>query len=95
MEFLAIARRRTERFSEQEFTALLEPEAERVRELYAAGTLRAAWSRDDVPGAVLLLECAGESDAWAVLATLPLAGRDMLEIQLLPVRGYRGFGPRG
>jgi len=96
MQFLALLRRRTETFSDADFAPLLEPEAERVRELYAQGTVRAIWSREDVPGAVSLLEAASPDEARAVVESYPLMQQGMLELQaLVPLRGYRGFGPRG
>lgn len=95
MQFFALARRRTEAFAEAEFAPLLEIEAERVRQLYEEGRLRAAWSREDVPGGVLLFECEDAREAGAAIASLPLHERDMLEVTLIPVKGYRGFGPRG
>lgn len=94
MQFLAICRRRTEAFSESDFASLLDAEAECVRAFYAEGFVRAAWGRDDVAGACLLLEAASVAQADAKLQTLPLASAGMLEVQLIPVRGYRGFGPR-
>ncbi|HEY8296880.1 MAG TPA: hypothetical protein VIG32_02530 [Candidatus Baltobacteraceae bacterium] len=94
MQFFAILRRRTETFSDAEFSPHLEAEAERVRELYASGTLRAAFGREDVLGAVLMLECGDLAGAQAAIASLPLAQRDMIDAQVIPVRGYRGFGPR-
>lgn len=94
MQFVAVVRRRTEAFTDDDFAPILEPEAEQLRALYAAGKVRAAWSREDVPGAVLLLECDGRNDAEAAMGTLPLAQRGMLEVQIIPMHGYRGFGPR-
>ncbi|MGZ3497907.1 MAG: hypothetical protein ACXVAK_10140 [Vulcanimicrobiaceae bacterium] len=94
MQFVAIVRRRTETFTEEEFAPLLEPEAERLRALNASGKVRAAWSREDVLGAVLLLESENLRDAEAVVASLPLVQREMLEAQIIPMRAYRGFGPR-
>lgn len=96
MQFLAIMRRRTEAFSSQEFEKYLEDEAEAVRSMYIAGTVRAVWSRDDALGAALLLETDSLEDAEKLLASLPLAQRNMLDREkLIPLRGYRGFGPRG
>ncbi len=95
MQVLVVCRRRTERFAEAEFAALLDPEAEAVRRLYGVGTLRQAWSRGDVAGAILLLEVADEAAARAALDTLPLYAHGMLEASLIPLHGYRGFGPRG
>lgn len=95
MQFFAVLRRRTEAFSDAEFAERLEAEAECVRSLYARGVVRGAWSREDVPGAVLLLEAPSAQAAREALESLPLLRGGMLELQFLPVRGYRGFGPRG
>ena len=94
MQVLAIARRRTESFSEEEFAALLEPEAEAIRSLYARGIVRAAWSREDVLGAVVLLEAANVDEARAFFNEAPLVARGMIEVQFIALRGYRGFGPK-
>ncbi len=95
MEILAICRRRTESFPEEEFAPLLEAEAEAVRGLYASGVLRAAWSRTDVPGAALIFEAESVEHARELLGAAPFHARGMLEVQFIPLRGYRGFGPRG
>jgi hypothetical protein len=94
VQLLAICRRRTESFSEAEFAALLDAEAEGVRVLYAAGIARNAWTREDVLGACLMLEVESVAHAEQVMAPLPLNVAGMLEIQFIPLRGYRGFGPR-
>lgn len=95
MQILAIIRRRTEAFTEAQFAQLLEPEAEVLRTMYAEGIVRSAWSREDVLGACLLLEAASLEAGKAAFARLPLAAAGMLEAQFVPLRGYRGFGPRG
>jgi muconolactone delta-isomerase len=94
-QFIALMRRKTERFTEEEFAPLLEPEAERVRELYTAGVFRTTWGRKDTPGAVILLEAESVEDARTTLETLPLVQREMIEATLIPVGPYRGFAPRG
>jgi muconolactone delta-isomerase len=94
MQILAICRRRTESFTPEQFAALLDEEAEGVRSLYGQGIVRAAWSREDVLGACLLLEAENADDAAVAMSTLPLYSRKMLEVDLIPLRGYRGFGPR-
>ncbi|MHB1021544.1 MAG: muconolactone Delta-isomerase family protein [Acidobacteriaceae bacterium] len=96
MQFLVVTSRNLEQFPLEAFTPeLLEAEAQRVRELYAAGVLRQIWRRADKPGACLLLEAASEDEAREAVSSLPLAQRDMLELvmltQLLP---YPGLGPR-
>lgn len=93
MQFLVLARRLTEKFTEEQFAPLLHPEAERVRELYAEGHLRAIWSRGDVLGACFMLECPGLAEAESIAKTLPLNIAGMLEVQIIPLRGYRGFAP--
>jgi len=88
-------RRDTERFADADFAPRLEEEAERARALYAAGFIRQAWQRGDVGGACLLAEADSEEAVRATLATLPLVKADMLEIvAVIPLKPYRGFGPR-
>ena len=95
MQFVSVVRRRTETYSDEQFAPLLEPEAEAVRKLYAQGVVRAIWSREDTPGAVMLIEAASLEDARGVVSGFPLMEKGMLELeQLIPLRGYRGFGPR-
>ncbi len=95
MQFLAIIRRRTETFSEQEFAPLLEPEAQAIRTLYSQGIVRNIWSREDTLGAVTLIEADSLDRVRAIVETFPLAQRGMLEVEaIIPLRGYRGFGPR-
>lgn len=95
MQVLAIVRRRTDTYSDEQFAPMLEPEAQAIRTLYAQGAVRAIWSREDALGAVVLLEAESVDGARQVIATLPLVQSDMAEVQMLiPMKGYRGFGPR-
>ena len=96
MQFLALSRRRTDVFPPESWTAeLIEAEGQRVRELYAAGTIRTIWRRKDTPGAVIVMEAASEEEARTAVASLPLAKRDMLEIvALTQLDPYPGFAPR-
>ena len=95
-QFIAIVRRDLEKFSEADFAPLLEPEAERARQMYAAGTVRTIYGRKDVPGAVLILEAADMDAARRALQSLPLVEKGMLAIeQFCEIGPYRGFGPRG
>jgi muconolactone delta-isomerase len=91
MQFIAISRRLTERFSDDEFAALIDAERERVRELYRDGVIRSIWSRKDMAGAVTLLECVDEAAALAAIRSLPLARRGMLELQIVPLAPYPAF----
>jgi muconolactone delta-isomerase len=95
MEVMAIVRRRTETYSEQQIATMLEPEAETIRRLYIEGVVRAIWSRNDALGAVVLFEADSLDAAREIVAAFPLVKSDMAEVQMLiPMRGYRGFAPR-
>ena len=91
MQYLVITRRRVEKFSDAQFDAVLSAEGARARELYAQGAFRALYTRGDVPGAVLVLEADDAAAAERIVASLPLARKAMMEIELIPLRPYRGF----
>ena len=95
MQFLSMSRRRVDEFPAEAFTAELSGhEAQRVKELYAAGILRQIWMRGDVPGAVLLWEAASEDEVRAAIESLPIFKAGMLElVALVPLKPYPGFGP--
>lgn len=93
MQFLSISRRLTESFSDEQFSAYIDAERERVRELYRDGIVRSIWSRKDTPGAVMLLECHDEAAAKAAVSSLPLSQRGMLEVQVVPLSPYPAFFP--
>jgi hypothetical protein len=95
VQVLAIVRRRTETYSDEQFAPMLEPEAEAVRRLHIEGVVRSIWSRSDALGAVVLLEADSLDHAREIVAAFPLVERDMAEVEMLiPMRGYRGFAPR-
>lgn len=94
-QFIAICRRAYGRFGEADFTKeLLDAEAEQARVLHAQGVFRTVWGHQSPAGAVVLIEAESRESADAVLATLPLAQRGMLDIEVLSIGPYRGFGPR-
>jgi muconolactone delta-isomerase len=96
MQFMILTRRRTESFDEADYTAeRLEAEAEGVRRLFMAGTVRQIWNRADMGGACLLIEAEVEEEVRSVLNALPLFKGGMQEtVLIVPLRPYRGFGPR-
>lgn len=95
MQFLSISRRLVDKFPAEAFTPeLLARETGRVRELYAAGTLRQIWKRSDTPGASILWEVASKAEVEAAIASLPIFQAGLLEIvSLIPLEPYPGFGP--
>jgi muconolactone delta-isomerase len=96
MQFLVLTRRKMDLFPAEAWTPeLIASESQRVRVLYAEGTVRGIWRRKDMPGAAILLEAASEDEARAAIASLPLAKQGMLEIAALTeLEPYPGFGPR-
>lgn len=93
MQFLSVSRRRTDAFPAEAFTpALLGGEAQRCKELYAAGMLRQIWKRADAGGAAILWEAASEAEVREAMASLPLYRAGLLEITIfLPLEPYTGF----
>ena len=95
MQFLALLRRNTERFTEADFAPKLPEEAEQRRRLYAQGAVRQVWNRGDLPGSGFMLEAADLAEAQQRLDTLPLVQAGMMTIEaLVPLSPYPGFGPR-
>jgi muconolactone delta-isomerase len=91
MQFLAITRRRVDDFTEAQFAEHLPAEGARARELYAAGVVREIHSRGDIPGAVLLVEAADLAEAKAAVGSLPFAQLEMMDVDYVPLKPYRGF----
>jgi muconolactone delta-isomerase len=64
-----------------------------VRVLYRDGVVRAIWTRKDAAGAVMLIEALDETTARQAVGSLPLAQREMLEVQIVPLGPYPAFFP--
>jgi muconolactone delta-isomerase len=93
MQFLTISRRRTDQFADREFAALTEAEIAQARVLYAQGFIRQLWHRGDTAGVCMIIEADSEAHVREGLETLPLARAGMLELQIVPLKPYAGFGP--
>ena len=95
MQFLSLSRRLVDKFPAEAFTPeLVARETARVRELYAAGTLRQIWKRGDMPGASILWEAPSKAEVEAAIGSLPIFQAGLLEIvALIPLEPYPGFGP--
>src|ERR1039457_3964690 len=94
MQFLTISRRVTEDCTEADLAVLAEDEFERGRALYLQDFIRQIWHRADTPGACLLVEAESEQQVRETLSTLPFFQAGMLEILVIPLKPYAGFGPR-
>jgi muconolactone delta-isomerase len=92
MQFLTISRL-LPGVSGDSLAFLGKQESQRARTLYVEGHLRQIWYRDDTSGACLLWEADSEDQVRNMLATLPFAKAGLLEITIIPLRPYAGFGP--
>jgi muconolactone delta-isomerase len=93
MQFLTISER-AKGFTDADFAARIEAEAQQARTLYSEGFLRQIWHRSDRPGACLLFEAASEEEVRERLNTLPFVRAGMLDVTIIPLKPYGGFGPR-
>ena len=90
MQFVVIARNRTESFAKEEFDELRPEERRVVRTLHEQGFIRNAWLCDD-GRAILLMESSDKLKIVAALGTLPFSQRGMLDCQVIAVRQFEGF----
>jgi muconolactone delta-isomerase len=88
-----VSRRRSERFTDAEFAALVPQEIAQARALYERGFIRQIWHRADVGGACIVVEAASESEVREQLNMLPLVRGEMLEVTIIPLKPYAGFCP--
>jgi len=91
MQFLTLSRRK-ERV-EPPGNELAEAEVQRARVLYARGYMRQLWHRTDGPGACVLWEVEDEGQLWELLKSLPFFQAGMVEVSVIPLRPWAGFGP--
>ena len=93
MQFLSISHRQGD-FTEADYAALVEDEAQRARVMYSEGHVRQIWHRADTPGACIVWEADTEEQVREKLNTLPFARAGMIEISIIPLKPYAGFRPR-
>ena len=78
--------------TESQFTdQLLKEEAKHVWQLHQSGVIRELYFRADRDAAVLILECATQEEAKAVLSTLPLVEQKLIDFDIIPLKSYPGF----
>ena len=91
MQFLAVLKGRSDRFSDADFAALRSQEREQARALYAQGFIRQIWHRGDGGGACIVFEADSDTHVRALVNTLPFAKAEMLDILIIPLKPYAGF----
>ena len=77
--------------SADSFKSHLKAEAQKVWELQQAGIIRETYFRQDLPSAVLVLECENAVEAQQVLQTLPLVREGLITFEIIPLKAYPGF----
>lgn len=75
----------------EQFMPYLNPEAQRVRELYQNGTVREFYFREDRSAAILMLECADASEARQRLESLLLVKAGLITFDIIPLVPYPGI----
>lgn len=92
MQFLTLSRRLTTELMGDE---LVRAEVKRARVLYSEGHIRQLWHRADGPGACVLWEAESEGHLRGMLETLPFVQAGIVEVSVVQLRPYAGFGPEG
>jgi muconolactone delta-isomerase len=91
MQFLTLSRRKEK--AEAPENELVRAEVQRARVLYAEGHMRQLWHRDDGPGACVLWEVEDEGRLWELLRSLPYFQAGIVDVSVIPLRPWAGFGP--
>lgn len=90
MKILALSTSRGDA-RDEDFKPFLKAEAQRVWELQQADIIREIYFRQDIPDAVLMLECDSIESAKSYLDTLPLVEENLISFELIPLKAYPGF----
>jgi muconolactone delta-isomerase len=88
MQFLTLSRRKDAALRSEDL-AIAESQSARV--LYAEGSIRQIWHRDDVPGACIIWEAESEQQVRDMMGALPFARAGLIEFLIIPLRPYAGF----
>ncbi|MFP5206466.1 MAG: muconolactone Delta-isomerase family protein [Acidobacteriota bacterium] len=91
MQFLTVSIRRDG--AEGAGSDLRYLEIERARQLYMEGYIRQLWHRADAPGACVLWEAEDEGHMQELLDSLPFVRARLVEVTVVALRPYAGFGP--
>jgi muconolactone delta-isomerase len=91
MQFLTLSQR-AERVEAPD-NELVEAEVQRARVLHAQGYMRQLWHRADGPGACVVWEVEDEGRLWELLKSLPFLRAGLVEVSVIPLRPWAGFGP--
>ena len=71
---------------------LLHEEQAHTRQAYLDGSIRQIWLQSPGPGAVVILEANSLEDAKRVASSFPLAQAGVLNVNIIALTPYAGFG---
>jgi len=71
---------------------LLQEEQAHARKAYMDGSIRQIWLQSPGPGAVALLEANSLDDARRLALSFPLAQAGLLNVSVIALTSYAGFG---
>ncbi len=74
-----------------DFQPHLSAEAAKVYELMQTDVIREIYFRGDRAEAVLMLECADENEARAILDQMPLVQAGLITFEIIPLKPYPGL----
>jgi hypothetical protein len=89
MKILAIEKEKSG-FGENDFVPLLKAEAKRIWDFYIDGFVREIYFTPSHT-VVLVLECYDENEAGAILGSLPLVQKGLIEFDITVLLPYDGF----
>lgn len=95
MQFLLVANLRPDapdNGQHPDFSHLLQEEQAHTRKAYMDGSIRQIWLQSPGPGAVALLEANSLDDARRLALSFPLAQAGLLNVNLIALTPYAGFG---
>jgi muconolactone delta-isomerase len=95
MQFLAIARPKADLLVDNlppNYEELLHLEREKARAYYANETIRQIWHCADSPGVAIIFEAESIEHLQDISTTFPLVAANYLDILVVPLKPYEGFG---
>ncbi len=96
MQFFVVARPKADLAADEllpDYKALLHIEQEKARACYVDETLRQIWHCADAPGVAGIFEVQSDEHLQEILNTFPLVAADYLDLLIIPLKPYGGFGP--
>lgn len=91
MKMVAIARRRKDK-DPAEFAKFGDAEWRKAFSFVVDGFTREIYSMADGGGAVMIIEAESVEAAQAKFSTLPFVQNDLLDVEVIALTAYRGFG---